>query len=110
MHRHRIARVIKIGLIGILAIAVFGFAIMSLWNWLMPLLFRLRPIGFWQALGLLVLSKLLFGGFHHHGSRDMHWRRRMLERWEKMTPEEREKFRSGISRGCGFAEPPQETT
>ncbi|MGB7720284.1 MAG: hypothetical protein WBL65_10320 [Bryobacteraceae bacterium] len=110
MSGNRVARVVKIALIGTVAIAVFGFATMSLWNWLMPALFGLRPIGFWQALGLLVLSKILFGGFHRHEGRDMHWRRRMLERWGQMTPEERERFRSDIRRGCSFAEPPQETT
>jgi hypothetical protein len=105
MNRNRIARVIKIALIGTLAIGLFGFVVMSLWNWLMPALFGLRLIGFWQALGLLVLSKILFGGFHHHEGRDMHWRRRMLERWDQMTPEERERFRSDIRGGCGFAGP-----
>ena len=110
MRGNRIARAIKIGLIGTMAIAVFGFATMSLWNWLMPALFGLRPIGFWQALGLLVLSKILFGGFHRHEGRDMNWRRRMLERWEQMTPGERERFRSDIRRGCSSAEPPPETT
>jgi hypothetical protein len=115
MNRNRVTRAIKIALIGTVAIVVFGFAIMSLWNWLMPILFGLRPIGFWQALGLLVLSKIFFGGFHRHESRDMHWRCRMLERWEQMTPDERERFRSDIRRGCSFAEPrpanpPLETT
>ena len=110
MSGNRIARVIKIALIGTVAIAVFGFATMSLWNWLMPALFGLRPIGFWQALGLLVLSKILFGGFHRHEGRDMPWRRRMLERWEQMTPDERDRFRSDIRRGCSCAEPPLETT
>jgi hypothetical protein len=106
MNRNRMTRIIKIGLIGTMAIVVFGFATMSLWNWLMPALFGMRPVGFWQALGLLVLSKILFGGFHHHEGRDMHGRRQLLERWEQMTPEERERFRSGIRLGCSFAEPP----
>ena len=73
-------------------------------------IFGLRPIGFWQALGLLVLSKILFGGFHRHEGKDMHWRRRMLERWEQMTSGERERFRSDIRRGCSSAGPPPETT
>jgi uncharacterized membrane protein len=101
MKRNRIARGIKIALLAIVAIAVFGFAVMSLWNWLMPALFGWRVITFWQALGLVVLSKILFGGFHTHaGSRA---RRRMRERWEHMTPEEREKFRAGIGEFCGPA-------
>lgn len=107
MTGNRVARVIKFVLIGIVALVVFGFVTMSLWNWLMPMLFGLRVISFWQALGLVVLSKILFGGFHGRPGRRMHWRHRMQERWEQMTPEEREKFRSGIYGRCGFGEPPQ---
>ena len=96
----------KFALFAGLAIVVFGFVEMSLWNWLMPALFGLRMIGFWQALGLLVLSKILFGGFHGRGAPGMHWRRRMMERWDQMSPEEREKFRQGMRGRCGPFEPP----
>ncbi len=101
MKRNWILRGIKIALFVALAFAVFGFVVMSLWNWLMPALFGWRLISFWQALGLLVLSKILFGGLHRGVGRHMHWRRRMLERWEQMTPEEREKFREGVRGRCG---------
>jgi len=97
---NRIARVIKILVIGIIAIVVLGFVVMGLWNWLMPAIFGLRTISYWQALGLVVLSKLLFGGFHSHAGRNGHWRRRMRERWEHMTPEERERFRAGMGAFC----------
>jgi hypothetical protein len=91
------------------AVAVFGFVVMSLWNWLMPALFGWHPITFWQALGILVLSKILFGGFRgRSGGPHGPWRRRMMERWEAMTPEEREKFRQGMRGGCGSLRP-QET-
>ena len=85
-----------------IVIAGFGNAVLYLWNWLMPELFGLHPITFWQAVGLLGLSWLLFGGWRGfrgpgYGRR---WRHRMAERWEQMTPEEREKFREGM-RGCG---------
>ena len=100
MMRNWTARATRIALIGIIALALFGFVVMSLWNWLMPSLFGLTVISFWQALGLVVLSRILFGGFHSHGGRRTHWRRRMQERWERMTPEEREKFREGIGSFC----------
>jgi hypothetical protein len=92
---------IKVAIFGTIAIVVFGFVVMSLWNWLMPALFRLPVINFWQALGLVILSKILLGGFHSHshGGKRTHWRRRMREHWEEMTPEEREKFREGV-RDC----------
>jgi hypothetical protein len=94
--------VVKIACVGLLAVALFTFAVMSLWNVLMPAIFGLHAITFWQALGLLVLSKVLFGGFRSFpgGGRG---RRRMMERWEQMTPEEREKFKQGMRRGCGRA-------
>src|SRR2546421_68092 len=74
---------------------------LGLWNWVMPALFGQDLIGFWQALGLLVLSKILLGGFRGRPSPHMFWRRRMMERWAQMTPEEREKFRQGMRGRCG---------
>jgi hypothetical protein len=61
-------------------------------------------ITFWQALGLLVLSRLLFGGFRG-GARHGHWRGRMAERWQQMTPEERDRFRTGLGGRCGHFGP-----
>jgi hypothetical protein len=92
-----------------LFLAVFGYVVMRLWNWLMPALFGWHLISFWQALGILVLSKILFGGFHGRHGGHGHWRYRMRERWEQMTPEEREKFRQSMrGRFCGPFEPPVE--
>ncbi len=101
MKKHRLLKVLKIGLFGILAVTVVTFVVMSLWNALMPGIFAVRTISFWQALGLLVLSKILFGGFRPRGGGGPRWRRRMMERWEQMTPEEREKFKQGMRGGCG---------
>jgi hypothetical protein len=82
-----------------------GFVVEHLWNWLMPGIFGLRTITYWQALGLLLLSKILMGGFYPRGGRGggrgREWKRRMEERFAEMSPEEREKFRSGM-RGCGW--------
>ena len=101
MKRNRLFRVLKIALFGSLAVGAVTFAVMSLWNVLMPGIFALRTITFWQALGLLVLSKILFGGFRPARGGGPRWRHRMMERWEHMTPEEREKFKQGMRRGCG---------
>ncbi len=86
-------------LFALVALTVFGFVAMGLWNWLMPELFGLTRIGFWQAVGLVVLSRILFGGFRHGAGHRHHWRQRLHERWEQMTPEERERLREGM-RGC----------
>src|SRR5260370_33157526 len=96
MRNIRIVRALKIVLLVAIACAVFGFIVMSLWNWLMPALIGWRPITFWQALGLFILTKILFGGFRGGWGHGGHWRRRMMERWEQMTPEEREKVRQGL--------------
>jgi hypothetical protein len=96
-------RGLRIGLIAIAAVAVFSFIVMSLWNWLAPAVFGARTITLWQALGILVLSKILFGGFRGRPGYGGHWRRRMNERWEQMTPGEREKFRQGMAARCGRA-------
>ncbi|WP_071145281.1 hypothetical protein [Bacteroides ihuae] len=72
------------------ALLGFPFATMLLWNWLLPDLFNFQSINFWQALGLLVLLRLLFGWSRGMPSAGYHdgMRRKMA----KMTPEEREKF------------------
>jgi hypothetical protein len=88
-------------MIGIAAVAVFGFVVMSLWNWLAPAVFGLHTITFWQGLGMLILSKILFGGFRGRPGNGAHWRYRMNDRWQQMTPEEREKFRQGMFSRCG---------
>jgi hypothetical protein len=76
-------------------ITLGGFVVMYLWNWLMPPLFGWPLLTFWQALGILALSRILFGGFGMHGGR--HWRRRWMHKdFEHMTPEERERFEKGI--------------
>jgi hypothetical protein len=89
--------------LAIVAIPLFVFVggevVMHLWNWLLPPLFGWRTLGFWQALGLLALCRILFGGLGGHGPGH---RRRWDGRCKKMTPEEREKFRQAMHEGYGF--------
>jgi hypothetical protein len=101
MHHQGPLKIIKIALFVVVLAAVLGYLVQQLWNVLVPPIIGWHSITFWQALGLLVLSKILFGGFHRHagGGRRNHWRHRMNERWEQMTPEERQKFREGMR--CG---------
>ncbi len=99
--------------LGILAAVVFvsigGLLVMQLWNWLLPGLFSWPRIGFWQAVGLLALCRILFGGFGCHGPSRPGFRRRMAERCEWMTPEERERFREGLRRHGKFGPLPGES-
>jgi hypothetical protein len=101
MKRHRFVRVLKVLIFVVVAATVFSFVVMELWNHLMPGIFGLHAVGYWQALGLLVLSKILFGGFRGRPGFGSHWRERLIERWEQMTPEERDKLRAGLRGGCG---------
>ena len=80
---------------------LFGELVMHLWNWLLPGLFGWHQITFWQGLGLLVLCRILFGGWGGGGNNNRSKRRRLSdERWAQMTPEEREKFSQGMRGRC----------
>lgn len=86
-------------------IALFGWVTMLLWNWLMPEIFGLTTISFWQAAGLLLLAKIFFGGFegkgkrrckgccHHKGDHKDHWKERFRKKWENMSEEDRKKYK-----------------
>ena len=83
-------------------ITVGGYVVMTLWNWLLPPLFGWGMLTFWQALGILALSRILIGGFGFHGGPRGGMRHRRwdhdekgsgLREWMDMTPEERERFR-----------------
>ena len=100
MRGKRIFHALKVAAIVTVAFTVFGFVVTHLWNFLMPGLFGLRAITFWQAVGLMLLGRLLFGGFRP-GFGGPPWRRHLMHRWEQMTPEEREKFREGMRGRCG---------
>src|SRR5689334_21943308 len=69
-----------------LFVFIGGEVVMRLWNWLLPSIVGVREIGFWEALGLLALCRILFGGSGFRG----HARAR---RCDRMSHEERERFR-----------------
>jgi hypothetical protein len=96
----------------LLFIAVGGEIVRLLWNWLLPSLFGWRLITFWQAVGLLALCRILFGGLGLHGHGHSNFRRRIAERrgWGPMTPEERERFRQGIREVFGAGPSTSEST
>ena len=78
-----------------LGLVLFGYITMLLWNALLPAVFNFSTITFWQAVGLLVLARLLFGGFHPH--RNPGWTsyqrdRALHSKIHKMSPEERREF------------------
>ncbi len=94
----------------LLFIALGGEIVRLLWNWLLPPLFGWPQITFWQGLGLLALCRILFGGcgLGGRGMTRSNVRRRIAERMEHMTLEERERFRQGMLGRCGFGPPASE--
>lgn len=103
---YRLLRGLKFILFGVLFVAAAGFLTMNLWNWLVPALFNGPFITFWQTLGLLLLSRILFGGWGR-GNRRQAWARRqkmwkqkMDSRMACLTPEEQEKFRQKMEGVC----------
>ena len=93
----------------LLFIGIGGELVRQLWNWVLPPLFGWRLITFWQALALLALCRILFGGLGLHGRGRSNIRRRMGERCGNMTPEEREKFREAVRERWGFGRPTGES-
>lgn len=84
--------------IGFLVIAAgFSAVVMLLWNWLIPAIFGLSVINFWQAAGILAFCRILFGSFssRYHGAGNggmRHAKNHLREKWMNMTSEERKEF------------------
>jgi hypothetical protein len=105
MKSNWIVRCIGIAIAVTVGVFLLGYVTMQLWNWLIPTIFTgAVVINYWQAMGILVLSKILFGGFHgrgrHCGGHRGHWRSRWKQKWEGMSEEERAKFRSRCGDWC----------
>ena len=97
MRKRRIVKLIVFVLPAFLIVfAGLIWAVSALWNWLMPAIFGLGTITYWQALGLMALSWILFRGFRGPRFSAGSWRYGMGGRWEKMTPAEREEFAKGL--------------
>lgn len=100
MRRFHLRKVIGIIILVIIGVFVIGSIVMLLWNALLPVIFHLPLISFWQALGLLILTKILFSGFR--GGPRAQWKRDKLKAaWSNMTPEQKEKLKSEWGRRCG---------
>jgi hypothetical protein len=95
-------RILFFILIGAAAIVLFTGAVMLLWNNILAGVLKISTITFPQALGILVLSKILFGGFRGgwRGNRH-HWKHGMQDKWATMSPEERIKFKEQWQKRCG---------
>ena len=89
-----ISRCVKIGVMAVAGIAAVTWIVMQLWNCLLPDLFAgVSRIGYWQALGVLLLSRILFGGLR--GCGHGRWYGRGAH-WEGMTPDERQQLKGRL--------------
>lgn len=84
--------------------ALFGISavVMLLWNWVIPAVSTLEAITYWQAMGILVLSKILFGCGHcyrHHRGHHLH-HARLHQRFMEMSDEEKSAFKDQWSKRC----------
>jgi hypothetical protein len=94
MRRNRIARIIiLVVIIGPIALFLFGSIVMWLWNNTLVPVLHVSVITFWQGLGILVLSKILFSSFGGNKGGYNHYFRKQRMMWNAMTPEQKEKFR-----------------
>ena len=106
--RRRIVRMIVFVLpLFFLVFAGLIWGVRELWNGLMPAIFGLRTITYWQALGLMALSWILFRGFRGPSMGHGAWRHGLRERWGRMTPAEREEFVKGLNSRCARTESPE---
>lgn len=112
MKRWWILKAAKMASLFVLFGAAMSYVMMTLWNWVMPAVFGLTIITYWQAVGILLLSKLLFGfgGWRHKSHYAQHWKQhggamwkeKMEEKLKSMSPEEREKLREEWKKRCGW--------
>lgn len=106
----KIAVGIGIALVCLAGFGLFIWGLQYLWNWLVPDIFGWRAISYWQMLGLFVLSKILFKGITFN-SRGYRWNNRCkqkwTEKWEGMSPEDRERFKQKMRERCSWGQPTQ---
>lgn len=94
----------KIAIFVLWAVALFfavSAIVMLLWNHLLPEILGVKAISFWQASGILILSKILFGGFHgKKGFGQEKFQKLKEERMNGMTDEEKEKLKEVWKKRC----------
>lgn len=98
----------------ILFVGLISLSVMALWNALLPAILGVSTITFWQAVGLLILSRLLIGGPGWRGGPPWRksgrgqdrrhpryfWKQKMAQRWKQLTPEQREQLKAQWRTGC----------
>jgi hypothetical protein len=104
----KVLRILGVAVAGIalatLFAFLFGWVVMLLWNWLMPQIFGLATVTYWQAFGLTVLAKILFGGMHGSGHKADHVHRNVDRRWHRWMGVSGDEPSGVAARDTGLAE------
>ncbi len=89
-------------MLGILMLLVFSAALMLLWNWIVPTLFRGPTLSFAQSAGILVLTKLLIGSWQcrYGRGRKLGWKQKFEQRWQAMSPDEQARLKRSFTHQC----------
>ncbi|MET1057754.1 MAG: hypothetical protein ABWY16_20745 [Pedobacter sp.] len=91
-------------------LAIISSVVMLLWNNLLPEILHVSTITFWQAMGIFILSKILFG-FGKGGGGGPWGRHKVVERFKSMSPEERREFKEQMKeKMCGWKKPNSENS
>lgn len=101
MKAYWMRRGLKFVVLAAVAVTAISFIVMSLWNGLIPALFGGPTLTFAQALGLLVLSRILFGRLRGGFGPGMYWRRRFRQQWRQLSPAEQQQLRERCGRRWG---------
>jgi Ca2+/H+ antiporter, TMEM165/GDT1 family len=104
MHkRFWIKKIIGFTMIAVACLALLAWVVMLLWNGVLVEVVQVSTVNYWQALGLLVLSKILFGGFRGKGGDyKKRWKEKMEQKLSGMSEEEREKIKEEWKHRCNM--------
>jgi hypothetical protein len=107
-----IKKIIGFAILAIAFGALLSYVVMLLWNGVLAVVVPIATISFTQAIGLLVLSKILFGGFHGRcgGGRGSHWKNELTEKWHAMSPDEKDRMKEEWRNRCGTWRRPNKET
>ena len=80
----------KFIVLGVAGLALFTYVVLLLWNWLIPELFNGPILTYWQTLGILVLTKIIFSGVRPGHGRCGSYSSDKSERWSYRSARHRE--------------------
>ena len=99
----QIGKSLGLGVLMVVAFLALVYIFMYIWNRTIPAVFGLKEIDYWQALGLLVISRIMIGGFGFrwaNAGKQKFWRERVKMKMQHMSPDERDEFKRKLSQKC----------